>query len=337
MTDGSYLAEFLLGKGYEVYGMHRRCSVDNYFARIDHLKGKINLVCGDLLDLGSLEKVIKEVKPDEIYNLAAQSQVRVSFDQPSLTKEINWLGVERLLGVIKEYVPHAKFYQASTSELYGSVLETPQNENTPFNPISPYAVAKLKAHEAVQRERKKGLFGCSGILFNHESERRGLEFVTRKFTDGIARFKLGLPQRETGKHYLEMGNLDARRDWGFAGDYVQAMWLIMQHSQPDDYVIATGKDHSVREFIQVASDYLNIKIRWEGKGINEQGYDQNGKLVVAVNKDFFRPAEVHMLLGDSTKAKTVLGWEPKISFNQLVEMMVKNDIQLLRNNKELPS
>jgi len=325
--DGSYLSEFLLDKGYDVFGMHRRCSMDNYFGRIEHLKGKINLVCGDLLDIGSLNKIIKEIKPDEIYNLAAQSQVRVSFDQKYLTKEINWLGVERLLDVIKENIPDAKFYQASTSEMFGEVLETPQDEKTPFNPVSPYAEAKLKAHETVLRERKNGLFGCCGILFNHESPRRGLEFVTRKFTDGIARIKLKLPQRETGKPYLEMGNLDAKRDWGFAGDYVEAMWLMMQQDEPDDYVVATGKNHSVRQFIELAADCVGIKIKWEGDDLDARGYDMGGNLIIKVNKDFFRPNEVHHLLGNPSKAKEKLGWEPKVTFEGLVRMMVESDFE----------
>ena len=320
--DGGYLAEFLLKKGYEVYGMYRRSSVDNHFGRIEHLKGKIKLVCADLLDAYSLNKIIKEIKPDEIYNLASQSQVRVSFDQPVLTNEINWFGVERLLNSIKEYVPNVKFYQASTSEMFGDVVETPQSETTPFNPVSPYGKAKLRAHQAVQREREKGLFACSGILFNHESPRRGLEFVTRKLTDGIARIKLGLPQRETGKDYLEMGNLEAKRDWGFAGDYVVAMWLMLQQDKPKDYVISTGETHTVREFIETAANYTGIKIKWEGKGIEEIGYDQNGKKIIAINKKFFRPAEVNLLMGDSTKARTELGWKPKTKFNGIIKMMV---------------
>lgn len=325
--DGSYLSELLLSKGYEVYGMHRRCSVDDYFGRIEHLKGKIKLVCGELTDLGSLDKIIREVKPDEVYNLAAQSQVRVSFDQPNYTKEVNWFGVERLLEVIKEHAPNAKFYQASTSEMFGKVLEIPQNEKTPFNPVSPYGKAKLKAHEAVQRAREEGLFACCGILFNHESPRRGLEFVTRKFTDGIARIKLGLPQRETGKLYLEMGNLDAERDWGFAGDYVYAMWLMMQQDKPDNYVIATGKKHTIREFIEIAANYVGIKVSWKGEGLKEKGYDQNDKKIIAIDKNLFRPNEVNTLLGDPTKAKNELKWEQKVNFEQLVEMMIKADLE----------
>jgi GDPmannose 4,6-dehydratase len=329
-VNGSYLAEFLLEKGYEIYGMHRRVSVDNYFDRVEYLKGKIKLVCGDLTDIGSLDKVIREIKPDDIYNLAAMSQVRVSFDQKFLTKEINWLGVERLIDTIKEYTQNTKFYQASTSEMFGEVLEIPQNEKTPFNPKSPYAKAKLKAHEAVERERENGLFGCCGILFNHESPRRGLEFVTRKFTDGIARIKLGLPQRETGKTYLEMGNLDAKRDWGYAKDYVKAMWLMLQKDKPDDYVIATGINHSVKEFIELAAGYVGIKINWKGEGINEEGYDKNGKLIIKIDPKLFRPTDVNQLLGDSTKARNELGWEPKVSFEELVEMMVKSDIDKLK-------
>jgi len=328
--DGSYLAEFLLKKGYEVHGMHRRSSIDHHFERIEHLNGKIGLLCGDLTDYFSLEKIIKDIKPNEIYNLASQSHVRVSFDQPNLTREVNWLGVERLLDLVKKYVPQAKFYQASTSELYGKVLETPQNEGTSFNPISPYSKNKLKAHNAIKRERKRGLFACGGILFNHESPRRGLEFVTRKFTDGIARIKLGLPQRGTGKHYLELGNLNSKRDWGFAGDYVEAMWLMLQQEKPEDYVIATGENHSVREFIEAAAKEAKIKIEWKGKTINEIGYDQNGKKIISINEKFFRPKEVHELKGDITKAKEKLGWKPKVKFEELVRKMVKVDIQRLK-------
>ncbi|MFA4887928.1 MAG: GDP-mannose 4,6-dehydratase, partial [Candidatus Nanoarchaeia archaeon] len=226
--DGSYLAEFLLSKEYKVYGMFRESSTDDHLGRVSHLDGKITLICGEMSDRGSLTKVIKETKPDEIYNLAAQSQVRLSFDQEDYTNEVNWLGVEKLLDVIKEYSPKSKLYQASTSELFGKVQESPQSEKTPFNPISPYAQSKLKAHRAVERERSQGLFACSGILFNHESPRRGIEFVTRKITDGLVRIKLRIPQRESGKDYLELGNLEARRDWGHARDYVRAMWLMLQ-------------------------------------------------------------------------------------------------------------
>ena len=329
--DGGYLAEFLLEKGYEVYGMYRRGSTDGHFERVEHLKGRINLVCGDLTDMFSLAKIIQEIMPDEIYNLAAQSHVGISFSQPHYTHEVNWLGVERLLDNIREYVPNAKLYQASTSELFGEVSETPQSEKTPFNPVSPYAIAKLKAHNAVKRERKKGLFCCSGILFNHESPRRGLQFVTRKFTEGIARIKLGLPQRETGKDYLEMGNLEAKRDWGHAKDYVEAMWLMLQQEKPEDYVVATGETHSVRKFIETAAKEVGIEITWKGEGKYEIGYDQNGKKIIAINPKFFRPAEVNMLKGDSTRAGEELGWKPKTNFHELIKEMVEADIKRLEN------
>jgi len=328
--DGGYLAEFLLEKGYEVYGMYRRSSIDSHLERVEHLKGKIKLVCGEMTDIGSLAKIIKEVKPDEIYNLASQSHVGLSFDQEYYTNEVNWLGVERLLDCIKKYAPNAKLYQASTSELFGEALETPQSEKTPFNPISPYSRAKLKAHNAIKREREKGLFACAGILFNHESPQRGIGFVTRKFTDGIARIKLRLPQRETGESYLEMGNLEARRDWGYAKDYVKAMWMMLQQDKPQDYVIATGENHSVREFIEAAAEVVGIKITWKGEGVNEKGYDQDGNNIITINPKFFRPNEIHTLRGDATKAKAELGWTPKISFKELVKEMVESDLRKLQ-------
>ena len=328
--DGSYLAELLLSKGYDVWGMHRRSSVDGYLGRVSHLEGRINLICGDLLDFCSIQKAIKEARPDEIYNLAAQSQVRHSFDQPHLTNEINWLGVERLLDVIEKHAPNSRFYQASTSEMFGDVVETPQNENTLFNPVSPYAESKVKAHEAVKREREKGLFACNGILFNHESPRRGLEFVTRKFTDGISRIKLGLPQRATGKDYIEIGNLESKRDWGFARDYVEAMWLMLQQEKPDDYLIATGENHSIREFLEQAADVLGIKINWEGENENEVGYDQNNRKIISIDKRLFRPSEVNSLIGDSSKARKVLGWKPQVNFTELIKMMVISDYERLR-------
>ncbi|MDP3992340.1 MAG: GDP-mannose 4,6-dehydratase [Nanoarchaeota archaeon] len=332
--DGSYLSEFLLEKGYEVWGMHRRSSVDGYFGRISHLKGRVKLVCGDLLDMCSLQKVVEEVKPDEVYNLAAQSQVRHSFDQPHLTNEINWLGVERLLSVIKEIVPNSRFYQASTSEMFGDVVEIPQNEQTPFNPVSPYAESKVKAHEAVRRERGRGLFACNGILFNHESPRRGLEFVTRKFTDGISRVKLGLPQRETGNDYIEIGNLESKRDWGFARDYVEAMWLMLQQERPDDYVIATGETHTIRKFLEQAAGVLDIQINWEGENEDEVGYDQNNRKIIFIDKRLFRPVEVNSLIGDSSKARRVLRWKPEVNFTELVKMMVLADYERLRKMEE---
>ena len=331
--DGSYLVELLLDKGYKVYGLYRRGSTDGIFDRIKHLAGKINLICADLTDLNSLEKAFEEAKPDEVYNLASQSHVGVSFLQPNYTMETNWLGVERIISCMKKHVPKAKLYQASTSELFGEVLETPQSETTPFNPVSPYANAKLKAHNAIKKARDEGMFACAGILFNHESPRRGLEFVTRKFTDGIARIKLDLPQRETGKDYLELGNLEAKRDWGFAGDYVEAMWLMLQQEKPDDYVVATGKTRTIRDFVEIAAKQVNIKITWKGKEMNEEGYDQNGKLIIKVNKKYFRPSEVRLLLGDSTKARKVLGWKPKTSFKQLVQSMLEEDLRNLMKEK----
>jgi len=329
--DASYLMEFLLEKGYEVYGMYRRSSTDGHLDRIKHLYGKINLVCADLTDLGSLEKVFKEVRPDEVYNLASQSQVGVSFLAPSYTLEANYLGVERIIHCIKTYCPKAKLYHASTSELFGEVLETPQSEKTPFNPVSPYSIAKLNAHNAVKRERENGMFACAGILFNHESKNRGLDFVTRKFTDGIARIKLELPQRETGKDYLEIGNLEAKRDWGFAGDYIKAMWLMLQQKEPKDYVIATGKTRTVREFIDIAAELADIKITWKGEGKDERGYNKDGKLIIKVNEKYFRPSEVRLLLGDATKAREELGWKPETSFKELVESMLEADMERLKN------
>ncbi len=324
--DAGYLIELLLEKGYKVYATYRRGSTDGLFDRITHLDGKINLICADLTDLGSLEKAFKEVKPDEVYNLAAQSQVWVSFSQPTLTHEVNYLGVERVIHCVKTYCPNAKLYQASTSEMFGDVVETPQSETTPLNPVSPYSVAKVNAHNAITRERKEGMFACAGILFNHESPRRGIDFVTRKITDGVARLKLGLPQRETGKSYLELGNLNAKRDWGSAGDYVRAMWLMLQQDVAKDYVISTGETRTVKEFVEIAAEMAGIKITWKGSGIEEEGYDQNGKMIVKVNEKWFRPNEVRLLLGDSSLAKKELGWEPQTSFKDLVESMLVSDL-----------
>lgn len=333
--DGSYLGELLLKKGYAVYGLYRRSSVDNHLHRINHLKGRLELIPADLTDLYSLEKAIKEIKPDEIYNLAAQSDVGLSFTQPYYTYEVTWLGVERILYYMKKHVPKARFYQASTSELFGQVDSNFQSEKTKFNPVSPYAEAKFKAHELIKRHRKDGFFTCAGILFNHESPRRGLNFVTRKITDGLARYKLGLPQRETGKKYIELGNLDAKRDWGHAKDYVEAMWLMLQQDKPSDYIISTGVTHSVRDFVEIAAKELKIKISWKGEGINEVGYDGKGNKIVAVNPKFFRPAEVHYLRGDCTKAKKELNWKKKINFEQLVREMVMEDLRRLKNLKKI--
>ena len=233
------------------------------------------------------------------------------------------------MDLVKKYVPKAKFYQASTSELYGKALESPQNEETPFNPVSPYAESKLKAHNTIQKAKEKEIFAASGILFNHESPRRGIEFVTKKITDGLSRVKLDLPQRVTGKNYLEIGNLEAKRDWGYAGDYVKAMWLMLQNNLPEDFVIATGECHSVRDFIEETADQLGLEISWDGKGVNEKGYDKTGKTIVAINEEFFRPVEVSCLVGDASKARKELGWEPKTKFKDLIRMMVEEDLKEL--------
>lgn len=326
--DGSYLAEFLLNKGYEVHGVVRRSSSINT-NRIDHLinndgTGNPNffLHFGDLSDSGNLSKLIYKIEPNEVYNLGAQSHVKVSFDVPEFTSDVNALGTLRLLECIKEVDANIKFYQASSSELFGKVQEIPQNEKTPFYPRSPYAAAKLYAYWITVNYREAyNLFACNGILFNHESPRRGENFVTRKITKGIANILSG----KQDKIYL--GNIDAKRDWGFAGDYVEAMWLILQQPKPDDYVIATGETHTVREFCELAFRCVGITLKWEGKGENEKGIDiSNGKELVNISKKFFRPTEVDLLLGDPTKAKNKLNWKQKVSFEQLVKMMVDSDV-----------
>ncbi len=305
--DGSYLAELLLSKGYKVYGMVRRASVEK-FERIAHIMDRIELIQGDLLDQYSLISALKKAQPTEVYNLAAQSFVPTSWAQPVLTSEFTAIGVTRMLESIRLVDPKIRFYQASSSEMYGKVLETPQTENTPFYPRSPYGVAKVYGHYITVNYRESyDLFAVSGILFNHESPRRGLEFVTRKVTDGVARIKRGLSSE------LRLGNLDARRDWGFAGDYVEAMWLMLQQDTPDDYVIATGETHTVKELVQVAFDHAGLD--WEK--------------YVKLDPAFIRPAEVELLIGDPAKAKKQLGWTPKVSFEQLVKMMVDSDIERL--------
>lgn len=306
--DGSYLADFLLSKGYKVYGLVRRSSVEK-FDNIAHCKDKIELIQGDLTDQNSLNFIIKEINPDEVYNLGAQSFVPTSWNQPLLTADVTALGVTRLLEAIRLNNPKIKFYQASSSEMFGKVREAPQHEKTPFYPRSPYGVAKVYGHFITVNYRESyGIFACSGILFNHESPRRGLEFVTRKVTNAVARIKLGL-QKE-----LRMGNLDAKRDWGFAGDYVEAMWLMLQQEQAEDYVIATGETHSIRELLEIAFSHV---------GLNYKEY-------VVVDSKFIRPAEVDILCGDASKAKKVLGWKQKVNFEQLIKMMVDHDIALLR-------
>ncbi|UOF91487.1 GDP-mannose 4,6-dehydratase [Fodinisporobacter ferrooxydans] len=306
--DGSYLAELLLEKGYKVYGLRRRTS-EPIMTNIQHIANDIELVYGDLLDLGSLIEVVRKVQPDEVYNLAAQSFVATSWEQPVLTGQITAIGVTNMLEAVRLVKSDARFYQASSSEMFGKVVETPQRETTPFYPRSPYGVAKVYGHWITVNYRESyDMYACSGILFNHESPRRGLEFVTRKVTNAVARIKLGL------QNELRMGNLDAKRDWGFAGDYVQAMWLMLQQEQPDDYVISTGETHAVRELLEVAFGYV---------GLNYEDY-------VVVDPKFVRPAEVDLLLGDCSKAKEKLGWELKVSFEQLIQMMVEEDLKRIR-------
>ena len=325
--DGSYLAELLLEKQYEVYGMIRRSSVD-YRERIAHIEGHphFHLKFGDLGDSISLVKLIGEIKPDEIYNLAAQSHVQVSFDVPEYTADVVATGVLRVLEAVRVcgLEKNCKIYQASTSELYGKVEEVPQRETTPFHPYSPYAVAKQYGFWIVKEYREAyKMFCCSGILFNHESERRGETFVTRKITLAAAR----IAQGKQNKLYL--GNLDSLRDWGYAKDYVECMWLILQHDKPEDYVIATGVQHSVREFATLAFHHAGIKIEWKGEGVHEKGINKlTGEVVVEVSPDFYRPTDVVNLLGDPTKAKTELGWNPtKTSFEELVELMTRHDMK----------
>ena len=328
--DGSYLAEFLLEKEYEVYGIVRRASSSNT-SRIDHLleKGLITLHDGDLSDTSSLINIVSKINPDEIYNLAAQSHVQVSFDVPEYSGDVDALGVLRLLEAVRilGMERKTKFYQASTSELYGKVEEIPQKETTPFHPYSPYAIAKQYGFWITKEYREAyGMFAVNGILFNHESERRGEKFVTRKITLAAGRIAEGI------QDHLELGNLDSLRDWGYAKDYVECMWLIMQHDIPEDFVIATGKQHTVRDFTEKAFMANGIELSWEGNGINEKGYDKvTGKMLVCVNPEWFRPTDVDNLLGDPTKAKTVLGWNPqKTSYEELVKIMAEHDRELAK-------
>jgi GDPmannose 4,6-dehydratase len=329
--DGAYLAEFLLEKGYIVHGIKRRSSLFNT-GRIDHLyqdphtdNRNFILHYGDLTDSTNLIRIIQEVQPDEIYNLAAQSHVQVSFDSPEYTANTDALGTVRLLEAIRilGLGKKTKFYQASTSELYGKVQEIPQTEKTPFYPRSPYAVAKLYAYWICVNYREAyGIYACNGILFNHESPLRGETFVTRKITRAMARIKLGLQEK------LYLGNLDAKRDWGHAKDYVRMQWLMLQQDEPDDYVIATGKQYSVREFVDSAASELGINIEWQGNGVDEKGIDKKTeKVIVEVDPRYFRPTEVETLLGDPRKAKEKLGWEPEITFDELVAEMVRNDLK----------
>lgn len=325
--DGSYLTELLLEKGYKVYGVIRRKSKLDY-GTVEHLKDKIEFIYADMIDMASLILAVKISQPDEVYNLAAQSFVATSWEQPIATSEINSIGVTNLLEAIRTVKPDARFYQASTSEMFGLVQETPQKETTPFYPRSPYGVAKLYGHWITKNYRESyQMYACSGILFNHESPRRGMEFVTRKITDAVAHIKSGLQDT------LYLGNMDAKRDWGYAGDYVKAMWLMLQQNQADDYVIATGETHPIREFVELAFRHAGIEIDWTGEGVNEKGLDHaTGKVLVAVDKRFFRPAEIELLLGDPTKANKGLGWERAVGFEQLVQMMVENDLDLVGRN-----
>jgi GDPmannose 4,6-dehydratase len=334
--DGAYLAELLLAKGYTVHGVRRRSSVFNT-ARIDHLYKdphspdcRFFLHYGDLTDFGSLIRIIEETQPAEIYNLAAQSHVAVSFEEPTYTADSDGVGTLRLLEAIRilRMRDKVRFYQASTSELYGKVRESPQRETTPFYPRSPYGVAKLFAYWITVNYREAfGLYACNGILFNHESPIRGETFVTRKVTRALARIKLGIQER------LYIGNLDAKRDWGHARDYVQAMWLMLQQPAPDDYIVATGEQHSIREFIDLAAAKLDMKIKWTGTGAHEKGHDDKGRCVVEIDPRYYRPTEVDTLVGDASKARDKLGWRPETRFDELVAEMVQADLKLAERER----
>lgn len=322
--DGSYLAELLLEKGYQVYGLMRRKSVVDY-GNVEHIKDKIKFIYADMQDIVSLIQAMKVSQADEVYNLAAQSFVATSWDTPCTTADIDAIGVTNMLEAIRMVKPEARFYQASTSEMFGKVQAIPQDETTPFYPRSPYGVAKLYGHWITRNYRESyNMYACSGILFNHESERRGLEFVTRKITNAAAKIKLGLMD------HVELGNLDAKRDWGHSKDYVKAMWLLLQQEKPDDFVIATNETRTVREFAQAAFAAVGIELAFEGEGVNEIAKDKaTGKVVLKVNPAFFRPAEVELLIGNPEKAEKELGWVREISFQELVERMVKNDLELV--------
>ena len=326
--DGSYLAELLLGKGYEVHGIIRRVSVPTT-QRIEHIRDKLIIHDGDMSDSASITRIIAGIQPDEIYNLAAQSHVQGSFDVPEYTGDVDALGVLRILEAVHTsgLEKKTRIYQASTSELYGDVEECPQNEKTPFHPFSPYAVAKQYGFWMVKEYRAAyNIFAANGILFNHESERRGENFVTRKITRAVGRIACGL------QDHIELGNLDSKRDWGYAKDYVECMWLILQQDKPDDFVIATGVQHTVREFAELAFKYIGIELEWKGTGIDEKGYDKKtGKMLVCVNEKWYRPTDVVNLLGDPTKAKTVLGWNPqKTSYEELCSIMAEHDLKLAK-------
>lgn len=330
--DGAYLAALLLEKGYEVYGADRR-RVDSFSWRLQELgiNEKVKHIYMDLLEFNNIYNVIKKVQPDEIYNLAAQSFVAISFEQPLLTSDVDGMGVLRILEAIKAINPKIKYYQASTSEMFGKVQEMPQKETTPFHPRSPYGVAKLYAHWMTKNYRESyGIFACSGILFNHESPFRGIEFVTKKITNQVAKIKLGLAEKIT------LGNIDAQRDWGYAKDYVKGMWKMLQHDTPDDYVLATGETNTIRRFVELAFDYIGIKIKWEGKGVDEKGYDAaTGRLLVDISPEFYRPCEVDLLIGDATKAQEILQWQATTKLEKLVGLMIDYDLEINKNNRLL--
>ncbi len=331
--DGSYLAELLLEKGYEVYGTQRRASMPNTF-RVDHLTGekgheRFFMAYGDLSDSSNLIRILNKIKPDEVYNIGAQSHVQISFDIPEYTVNVNALGSLRLLEAIRTLELPARYYQACSSEMFGKVLATPQNELTPFNPQSPYGLSKVFAYYITKMYRTGyGMFASNGILFNHESPRRGFNFVTRKVTLGLSRIKLGLQEK------LLLGNLDAKRDWGYARDYVEMIWMILQHKEPDDFVVATGETHTVREFINEVGKALDIHIEWKGSGVGEIGVDaKTGKTIIEIDSRYFRPNEVDLLLGDAKKAQDVLGWKPKVTFAKLAELMAKEDFDYVKSGE----
>ncbi|OHA17051.1 MAG: GDP-mannose 4,6-dehydratase [Candidatus Taylorbacteria bacterium RIFCSPHIGHO2_02_FULL_45_28] len=336
--DGSYLAEFLLNKGYIVYGVQRRASWPNT-NRIDHLYDNESkhpdfyMMYGDLADSSNLFRIINKIRPDEIYNLGAQSHVGISFDKPEYTTNINALGALRILETIRNLDFPVKYYQASSSEMFGKVLETPQSEKTPFNPQSPYGISKVFAFNMTKVYRTGyGLFASNGILFNHESPRRGLNFVTRKITLGLARVKLGL------QDVLRLGNIEAKRDWGYSKDYVEAIWKILQHDVPDDFLISTGETHTVREFVNEVAKNLEIDLVWKGKGLKEKGVDKKtGKVIVEIDSNYFRPNEVDLLLGDSSKARKILGWKPRVTFKKLAQIMTDKDLEQAKIEKKIGS
>lgn len=329
--DGAYLAKLLLEKGYEVWGADRRSGgSSNWRLKELGIEKEVKIIYMNLLELTNIMRVIEKVQPDEVYNLAAQSFVGVSFEQPILTAEVDAMGVLRLLEAIRILKPDIKFYQASTSEMFGKVQEIPQTEKTPFYPRSPYGVAKLFGHWTTVNYRESyNIFACSGILFNHESPLRGLEFVTRKITYGLAKIKFGLQDK------IILGNLDAKRDWGYAKEYVEAMWLMLQQNKPDDYVIATGETHTVREFVEKAAQIAGFDIKWEGKGVNTKGIDKkSGKVIVEVSPEFYRPSEVNLLIGSPQKAKEKLGWQPKTKFEDLASIMMGADLKRIEQESK---